>query len=178
MKTTATLFFILIFSIVTFGQIDKNKSDEKIKPNFTGVWILDESKSKDVGYGLTLTVMHKEPEMKVTKLYNFKGAKKIVEQVYYTDNRAVPDSPMGFSPVSQKSVWQSDRLVHTQQASKDSGKTIEQTITEKWELSADGKTLALTINETASVQSKNIRTGQSGISQSDVTTVLKFKRNE
>ena len=178
MKTTITFLFILIFSNVIFGQLDKNKSDEKVKPNFTGTWVLNEAKSKDVGYGLTLTVVHKEPEMKVTKIYNFKGAKKIVEQIYYTDNRTVPDSPMGFSTVSQKSVWQSDRLVHTQQASRDAGKTIEQTITEKWELSADGKTLSLTVNETASVQSKNILTGQSGISQADVTTVLKFKRNE
>jgi hypothetical protein len=178
MKLTIALLFISFLSIVALGQTEKNRLDEKIKPDFTGVWILDEAKSKDVGYGLTLTVVEKDPEMKITKTYNFKGAKKIVEQIYYTDGRTVPDTPMGFSTVSQKSIWQSGKLVHTQQASRDGGKTIEQTITEKWELSADGKTLILTTNESGSVQSKNIRTGQTAISQADVTTVLKFKRNE
>jgi hypothetical protein len=172
----SAIFTILLLSLASFAQTDGKKTDEKVKPDFSGTWVLDESKTKNLGYDLTLIVIHKEPEIKVTKTYDFKGAKRIVEQTYYTDGRQVANAAMGFSTISQKTDWQSDKLFHTQQASKDNGKTIEQTITEKWELSSDGKILTLRTVETASVQSKNMRTGQTGISQSDTTTVLKFKR--
>jgi len=176
-KLIKTTLFILILSLTAFGQADKNKSDKTIKPDFSGTWVIDESKNKDFGYDLTLIVVHKEPEMKITKIYNFKGAKKTVEQTYYTDGSSVPESPMGFSTVSQKSHWQSSgRLVHTQQASKDGGKTIEQTITEKWELSTDGKILTLSTNETSSIPSKNAMTGQTSTATADVATVFRFKR--
>ena len=177
MKTTISLLIILILSFTVFAQADKNKSGKTAKPDFSGTWVIDESKNKNLGYDLTLIVVHKEPEMKVTKIYDFKGAKKTVEQTYYTDGRTSPDSPTGFSTVSQKTDWRGVILFNTQQASKDGGKTNEQTITEKWELSADGKVLTLTRNETSSVPSKNIGNGQSGTATSDISTVLRFKRD-
>lgn len=173
-----TIFTIALLSFTDFAQNGKNKTDEQVKPDFSGTWVLNDSKSNNVGYDLTLTVVHRDPEMKVTKTYNLKGAKKIVEQIYYTDGRKMPDTAAGFSTISQEAYWQSGRLTHTQQASRDAGKTIQQTITEKWELSIDGKTLTLTTSETASIPSKDMRTGQTATSQTDTTTILRFKRAE
>ena len=64
MKIVTSLFFVLILTFVTFGQTDTSKPDKKVKPDFSGSWILDKSKTKKVSYDLTLIVAHREPEMK------------------------------------------------------------------------------------------------------------------
>ncbi|MGI8787652.1 MAG: hypothetical protein ACR2HG_07835 [Pyrinomonadaceae bacterium] len=181
MKTFISILFVLIFSFSAFAQTDKN-SVEKPKPDFSGTWILDRAKSKKVDFDLTLIVVHKEPEMKVTKIYNFKGAKKTDEQTYYTDGRRVPDSEMGSEIITQQAFWAGNNLIHKYQVSKAQGKTVEQTNTEKWELSKDGKTLTLTMTETLPATNPNqngkMQTNQGVTSQADFVKELKFKRED
>ena len=181
MKTCIFFLLILAFSMAAFGQ-DKSKTDVLPKPDFSGKWLLEQSKSKNVDFDLTLTVEHREPEMKVTKVYNFKGAKRTVEENYFTDGRAAADSAFGADAISQKAIWRGGTLIRTKQVSKNGGKAIEQTTTENWELSKDGKTLTLTLTESVPLNVKTTglsspqQTNQPSVAQDEIVRVFKFKR--
>ncbi len=179
MKTFVFFLLMLSVSICAFGQ-NKSKADALAKPDFSGTWLLDKSKSKNVEFGLTLIVEHREPAMKVTKTYNFNGAKRTVEENYSTDGRAAADSSFGSDNISEKAVWRDGILIHTKQVSK-GGKKVEQTTTENWELSKDGKFLTVTLTETIPLNVKTTglsspQMNQSGPAQDDTIRVFKFRR--
>ncbi len=182
MKNCILFVLILTFSMTAFGQ-DKSKADALPKPDFSGKWLLEQSKSKNVDFDLTLLVEHREPEMKVTKIYNFKGAKRTVEENYFTDGRAAADAEFGSDAISQKAVWRGGTLIRTKEVSKGSGKTVEQTTTENWELSKDGKMLTLTLTESVLVPTKTAsltspQTNRSGTGQDETVRVFKFRRDQ
>ena len=113
------------------------------KPNFTGDWKLNTAKS-DFGQfpapsSMTQKATHDDPALKVaTKMATENGDLEF-ESVYSTDGKETTNT---FGPGSMKSVakWEGDTLtVQTKGQFGDS----EITIQDKWEASADGKTVTI-----------------------------------
>src|SRR5919112_967603 len=71
------------------------RDDKKAKPDLSGTWELDRSKSD---FGLfrdrpiskadsTLVVAHREPELKISRTLRLNGQQELKEFTYYTDER-------------------------------------------------------------------------------------------
>lgn len=143
MRVLITSLWLLAAVAVCLAQSEKRASDEQKKPDLSGTWALDKSKSDGVEYDLTLNVLHKEPEVRITKKYVQGGREFTDESVYYTDGRAEP--PAGklkyiFGPVTK---WRGRTLVR-QGTFITGGTRFEVVTTEEWKLSQDDKTLTQT----------------------------------
>jgi hypothetical protein len=186
MKTTASLLLFLFLAFTVFGQTEKEKSNKKEKPDFSGTWILDKSKSKKPSYDLTLTVAHREPELKITSVFESRGEKKTQEQVYYTDGRRLSDFKEYSGNVSQEMYWLGSNIIlKSSSAFRLGGRGNRETETiEEWEISKDGNFLTVTIkdnNYPISLITQPSRTADGSIAGDTVqhsgsVIVLKFKR--
>src|SRR5688572_15399025 len=88
MNVLRSVIGLLLVVGVCVGQ-----TASKAKPDFSGVWVLDESKSdisehpegKVAEY--VMTIVHKEPEFRTVKKYKRGGRDHVEESIYYTDGR-------------------------------------------------------------------------------------------
>jgi len=114
------------------------------KPDFTGDWKLNTSKS-DFGQfpapsSMTQKVAHQEPSLKLaTKMATDNGDFEF-EAAYTTDGKECTNQ-FGPNPMKSTAKWEGDILIID---TKGSFGDAEITINDKWALSADGKTLTLT----------------------------------
>jgi hypothetical protein len=111
------------------------------KPNFSGVWKLDASKS-DFGQRpapekMERTVEHAEPSMKVKMLTVSPRGERSTESSYTTDGKPGKAQIMG-QDAKVMAKWKGDTLVVTLTADFQ-GNEVKQE--EVWKLSGDGKTL-------------------------------------
>jgi len=98
---------------VAQGSKEKNKQVETTKPDLSGTWALDPTKSnlgRDIS-NYVLTIAHHEPEIRITKAYK-RGKRDVKEEViYHTDGRPefdphqTPDDPL------PETRWQGNKLV-------------------------------------------------------------------
>jgi hypothetical protein len=140
------------------GQVGDN-SKAKTRPNLSGVWALDTSRSrlreKVVNY--VLTIVHQEPEIKMTKKYKQANRERFDEVIYYTDGRPELNSRKGHRDPEPLTRWRGDKLVRRSRTTPtgfpQTFPPIEIITTEEWELSSDGKTLTRTIRTTGVVAS-------------------------
>lgn len=157
-KMTACFCALLVVALVGFAQDDKNKNVEKPKPDLNGTWVLDKSKS-DFGpfsqstlarADTTLTVMLKDPEFRLTRNLKVEGKEQHGDWVYYTDGRGESNpSIMAAGDLKSKTKWDGSKIVSKASVTRQmQGAEVKVEITEKWELSKDGKNLidTLTIN--------------------------------
>ena len=113
------------------------------KPNFTGDWKLNTAKS-DFGQfpapsSMSQKATHDEPALKVATKMATDGGDFDFESTYSTDGKETTNN---FGPNAMKSVakWEGDVLsIQT----KGSFGDAEVTILDKWELSADGKSITI-----------------------------------
>src|SRR5258705_12066796 len=97
---------------VCLAQSNGNKSNKKTRPNFSGIWMLDYSRSsldpamrkKVVDY--VLTVDHREPEIRITRKSKEGGREYAEERVYYTDRRPELTSSAGIRTPEPITRWQ------------------------------------------------------------------------
>ena len=154
MNVLRSVFFMCLVFGVSVAQT-KNGSKTKTIPDLSGVWALDESRSKidprlrNKEEDYILTILHKEPEIRLTKTYQQHGRKQTEESIYYTDGRPEYHSRTGkdAEPVTR---WRGNKLVRRTVTSLSGGISgtfppLETMTTEELELSADGKTLTRTI---------------------------------
>jgi hypothetical protein len=113
------------------------------KPNFTGDWKLNAAKS-DFGQfpapsSMSQKATHEEPTLKVATKMATDGGDFDYESNYSTDGKETTNS---FGPNAMKSTakWEGDTLTIQ---TKGSFGDAEITITDKWELSADGKSITI-----------------------------------
>jgi hypothetical protein len=114
------------------------------KPNFTGDWKLNVTKS-DFGQfpppsAMTQKATHDDPALKVAAKMSTDQGDFEYESNYSTDGKETTNN---FGPSAMKSVakWDGDTLsIQTKGTFGDA----EMTITDKWQLSEDGKTLTIT----------------------------------
>ena len=123
-------------------------------PDFSGTWRIDRSKSD---YGewsdkplakadSTLVVEHRDPELKIKRTLSLNGREEVRDYAYYTDGRGETNQAMlGVGEVESKTKWDGDKVVSEAQV-KRRGQSGPYTlnVTQKWQVSSDGKTLTNT----------------------------------
>jgi hypothetical protein len=161
------LFLLIVILFVVPCSAQDKKDSSQPKPDLSGTWELDQSRSvSSVGSrpkrSVTLTISHKEPEIKFMRRGNTDGKEFNNDAVFYTDNRgesnpSVFQTALGMGGTSGSSVksdelksktkWDGNKLVsHSSITYVVSGYSVMLNVTEKRELSSDGKTLTITIN--------------------------------
>lgn len=153
MNVSRTVFFLCLVFGVSIAQA---KNDSKTtRPDLSGVWRLDGSRSKvdpnvgDITKDYVVTIVHKEPEIRMTTTYQKAGEKVIEESTYYTDGRPDNKPGTGGNGYESSTRWHGTKVVR-RTVSKLLGNTRnfsgpEAITIEEWELSADGKTLTLAL---------------------------------
>ncbi len=126
---------------------------EKARPDFSGTWELDRSKSD---FGLfrerpvskadsTLVVEHKDPELKITRTLKLGGQQETKQFAYYTDGRGETNpATIGAGEVKSKTKWDGDKVAAQSKLSwpgRDGAAGPELDVTQKWQVSSDGKSL-------------------------------------
>ena len=137
------------------------KQSQQVGPDLSGVWLLDESRS-NVGSGkdrvseYVLTIVHREPEIRMTKKYKRSGRQFTEELIYYTDGR--PELKGGRLDSQSTTRWRGGKLVSTSRALPAGMRTdppLEVITTDEWELSKNGQTLTRTIITTGAIVLKS-----------------------
>ena len=126
-----------------------------------------EMKKKVVDY--VLTIVHREPEIRMAKKYKESGREYSDEIVYYTDGRPEFSTAKGRRSPEPVTRWQGNKLVRTVSArlrdnpsvfarkvpsGPQTSPPLEVVTTEEWTLSTDGKTLTRTIATSGVVMSR------------------------
>ena len=163
MNLLRSVFLLCLVFAVSVAQTTSS-SKTKTTPDLSGVWALDESRSeidsrlRNKEEDVVLTIVHKEPEIRLTKTYQQYGRKKTEESIYYTDGRPEYHSRTGkdSEPVTR---WRGNKLVRKAVTAPRGGvggtfPTLETVMTEELELSADGKTLTRTITHSGAIMMK------------------------
>ena len=140
---------------LAFAQ-DKPKD---AKPDFSGTWTFDRSKSNlgpfermpAANAEITLIITHKEPELKIVRKVNLNGNAGSQEFIYYSDGRGETNPAfLGNGEVKSKTKWDKVKLESKSSASYQTrgvgGDVFHTDISERRELSQDGKTLTVTIS--------------------------------
>lgn len=173
MRTTFNKKLILTLWAMSCGVVctaQDKKSSAQSRPDLTGIWERNPSKSKN-SYGplgtavVRLVISHKDPELKITRQNDFKGQETITDSIYYTDGRGEKNESrfstvvsMGTSipknapdqsgykrhEVRSKTKWEGSKLVS--RSTTDFavlGNRFDMDVTEKRELSPGGKTLTI-----------------------------------
>jgi hypothetical protein len=116
-------------------------------PNLSGTWELDVAKSS---FGMmpgpskaTLVIAHKEPELKVTSTQTTPGGDRTATNSYTTDGKAAKNVGAMGNEVTSTLKWDGAVLTN---ASTTQVQGNDVSITERWTVAPDGRTL--TINRT------------------------------
>src|SRR5687767_10831255 len=86
------VWLFLVLSVCV-AQSTKDSSSKKARPDLSGAWVLDNSRSsinsgrKEKILDYVLTIVHREPEIRMTKKYKQGGREYLEKVVYYTDGR-------------------------------------------------------------------------------------------
>jgi hypothetical protein len=132
------------------GAISKSTA----KPDFSGNWILNHSKSnlgqlqRALGNAeIILVIAHREPELKITRRASVGGREQVQILTYFSDGRGETNPrPIGGGEIKSKSKWDKTKLVSTASTSVNTqrGETIYVDTSERRELSPDGALLTIT----------------------------------
>ena len=158
MKVAGSILGLLLVCGSCVGQV-RDDSKTKTRPNLSGVWALDVSRSKirNKVVDYVITIVHQEPEVRMTKKYKQEGREHLVEVSYYTDGTPEFNSQKGHRDPEPVTRWQRNKLVRRSTVRPPGIQTFpprEIVTTEEWELSPDGKTLTRTITTSGVVASK------------------------
>ncbi len=120
------------------------------KPDFSGTWVLDLTNSRFdapksglVYDSLTLIISQHEPQLQIIRKLAKKKKQWEQNSIYYTDRRGEVNPSFNQSETVQSNTfWESNVLITKGTASLPlAGDVILSDISDRWELSADGKTL-------------------------------------
>jgi hypothetical protein len=154
---------LLLTLSVCLAQSDGRKSNKKTPPDLSGIWMLDYSRSsldpamKKKIADYVLTIVHREPEIRISRKYKEGGREHLEERVYYTNGRTELNSRGGIRDPESITRWQGDKLVRKTTASPRGIRTsppLEVVTIEEWKLSPDGKTLTRTTTTSGIIMSR------------------------
>jgi hypothetical protein len=166
---SASLLTLLLTLCLTAAAsaVDDRKKGGKSRPDFSGTWQIDRSKSDFGAFSdrplskadSTLVVEHRDPELKIRRTQSLNGQEEVKEFAYYTDERGETNqATIGVGEVKSKTKWDGDKVVSEAQVKRrGQGGSYELNVTQKWQVSSDGKTLTNTThisNETDAQQVK------------------------
>ncbi len=138
-KMRSVLAGCCLLIAVTICVAQTEKSNEQTKPDLSGTWVLDKSKSSKVAHGIVLVVVHREPEIRITEKFIKDGREAVKESIYYSDGRA--ESAPQEDVQSSKTKWEGRKLVRRSLKTSKGLMKIEFTTTEEWSLSEGGEKL-------------------------------------
>jgi hypothetical protein len=147
MSRVLLLPLCLLSAIVSCAGQTSALSTKEAKPDLNGVWVFDTAKSnefrgKDERTNYVLTIVQKEPEIKITARFKQGGRDITTENTYYTDGRRV-----SFRDPEVETRWRGHKLVMVSSFRAPVNKVIVPdsiVTTVEWILSADGNTLTRT----------------------------------
>lgn len=139
MKRRLTIGLLLLASYCICAQ-----AQIKSKPNLSGTWIVDASKSEKTSNPLedsetSVTIQQNDPEVKLLRtLGSF-----TVTSIYFSDGRGETyKDPATGHELKSKTKWDGDKLVTRYTGRRIGiGTVTSMDIIEEWRLSKDGKTL-------------------------------------
>jgi hypothetical protein len=143
---------LIAIAITCQAQQDKKNHDHRVRPNLTGHWVLDHSKSKlsksqrDMT-DYVMTIVHREPEIKIIKKFKQGGRDYAQEWSYYTDGR--PDRLSLIGNIEVFTRWRGRKLYHRVKEKRSvlySSLPYEDVLEDQWELSEDGLLLKRTLS--------------------------------
>ena len=135
---------------------DDKKKEGKTHPDLSGTWELDRSKSDFGLFGdrplskadSTLVIAHRDPELKITRTLKLNGQEEVKEFTYYTDERGETNpATIGAGEVKSKTKWDGEKVAARSKMSwpgRGGGPGVSMDVTQKWQVSSDGKTLTNT----------------------------------
>jgi len=156
----------LLLAILSCDGQTAAVSTKETRPDINGVWVFDAAKSnefrgKDKRTDYVLTIVHKEPEIKMTARFKEGGRDITTENIYYTDGRRV-----SFRDPEVETRWRGRKLVMVSSFRAPVNKVIVPegiVTTVEWILSTDGNTLTrttttsgLVVNKTRSVFTRGL----------------------
>lgn len=161
MKQLLAGLWLLIFATLCVAQNENKKTNDKDISDLNGKWTLDKSKS-DMGLDkgpvrfsgkiefpdTSLSIVHREPEIKVTETVKGKDSKTVSELIYYTDGRSGSVANNKNPDVKPTAEWKERKLTiksFIPVPYKINNRPAQLEKTEVWEISKDGKTLTQTI---------------------------------
>jgi hypothetical protein len=155
-------FWLLALAVVCFAQ------DGKTRPDFSGSWVLDASKSEfgrgGGGQGSsatgTLIVTMKDAEFKMSRKIKLGEQERATDLLYYTDERGETNPGLfGASDVKSKTKWQGSKIVSKATVSRTmpSGDSITFEVEETWEMSEDGKVFTNTLTMSAPMGTRTVK---------------------
>jgi hypothetical protein len=155
MKRVIFLLWVLSLAAWCAAQDGKAKSSTA-RPDFSGNWILDHSKSSLgplervlANAEVTLVIAHKEPELKISRKASVNGREQSQILTYYSDARGETNPAVfGSAEMKTKTKWDKSKLVSDASTSINTrrGDTIHIDTSERREISSDGNTLTITVS--------------------------------
>ena len=156
MKTILLSLCLLALAVGGAAARDGGKKEGKPRPDLSGTWELDKSKSD---FGLfrdrpvskadsTLVIAHSDPELKVTRTLRLNGQQETKVFTYYTDGRGETNpAAIGAGEVKSKTKWDGDKVSAQAKMTwpgQNGAPGVEMDVTQKWQVSSDGKSLTNT----------------------------------
>jgi hypothetical protein len=167
-KQIIVSMWLLAFAAICLTQESQSKNNQHVKPNFSGTWELDKTRStltpeNPVSRGgvIRLAITHDDPQLKITQKTTLDGKDKTREFVYYSDGRGETNhsssmylsfyedvkTPTSTMPraIESKSKWKERRLRtnYSVIVPIPDGRHAKVKVEEEWELT-DEKTLVQT----------------------------------
>jgi hypothetical protein len=164
MRRLVPIFCFIFICVLgtTSAHAQSKQKPTKIKPDFSGNWLLDRAKG-NVGSSTTpdqpVKIVHHDPELKITRMIASNGQVTAQDFVYYTDGRGETNPMLVTLTTSpdknrqahdkdvskSKTTWSGNKLVtRSTVRSLIGGHLLEFEIIDEWKLSTDGKTLTET----------------------------------
>ncbi|HEV7681264.1 MAG TPA: hypothetical protein VGO68_04015 [Pyrinomonadaceae bacterium] len=177
----AIITLLLITSTAWCQAQDNKTSKQQQKPDFSGTWQLDQSRSNNTPLIATIswTITHREPEIRILQKIKLRGEETTREFKYYTDANGEVNPLQAQYQVLYEGVESRDYpLTRIQSKTKWDGKKLKTrysvlvlnqprkldsiNVEEVWEMLADGKTIIHTTsfsidNKKISIQPQKIK---------------------
>src|SRR5438552_2691653 len=152
MKVLKLQILILIFAGVVISlAVPGQENKSPAKPELSGTWKLDPSKSNavDIGKrGEAIKIIYSEPELRITRTFATNGQSVERDFVYFTDGRGETNPATLFmaadprrkraedlqtEQVKSKTKWQHDRIVtRTSVESRVGGMRLQYLVVDEW----------------------------------------------
>ena len=143
-KTVMKTRRLLIASLLAACAGASASAQVKSKPDLSGVWLVDQSKSEKTNSPLedseiSVTIQQNEPEIKMVRRYQMTSL--VIN--YFTDGREISTKKLIASDVLKATTkWDGDKLVNRTLTRRIvMGRSVDMDVVEEWKLSKDGKTL-------------------------------------
>lgn len=160
-RSLAACACLLLCAAVCRAQGGKTSDKPQARPDLSGTWVADKSKSrqsraqrdKPLYDQLTLIIVHREPEVRVTRVIVSEGQERRQQLVYYTDGRGERNPTiLEGGVVESKTAWDGRRLVTRWSNSERVGvEAVHFDTADRWEVSSDGRKLTRAVSTRAKV---------------------------